>query len=247
MRPSFIYDPDGVDRNTITVRGAEARHMAAVLRLHQGDMVRLIDGQGLSHICKIVQVKAQAAVCRIIQSTENEGEPALHLTLAIGLSAGGKFDTVIEKGTEVGVGRFIPMLTSKAKVRLGAEHSISRKVGRWRRIAEAAAKQSGRSLIPFVETPVDLDQAIMTCRPSNTVMFHPGGKPGEIDILLQELPDKTIILLVGPESGFSPEEISLAEARGLPIVSLGRRILRTETAGIVLPALVIHRYEAINS
>ncbi len=247
MIPSFIYDPAGVDRDTITVRGAEARHMAAVLRLHQGEMVRLIDGRGLSHICEIVGIKAQAAVCRIIRSTENEGEPALHLTLAIGLSTGGKFDAVIEKGTEVGVGRFIPMLTVKAKVRLGDLHAISRRVGRWRRIAEAAAKQSGRSLIPVVEAPIEFDQAVMTCRPANAVLFHPGGVAGEIDIVLHKLSGRTITILVGPESGFSPEEIDLATSLGLPIVSLGSRILRTETAGIILPALIIHRYEAINS
>lgn len=247
MIPTFIYDPAEGDGESIVLTGSEAHHVAAVLRMNRGETIRAIDGRGTAHVCEIKETGSKRVLCSIISSSRNSGEPTLDLTLAIGVSAGLKFDLVVEKGTEVGVGRFVPLVTSKGKIKRVDLESWRKRETRWRRIAEAAAKQSGRSVVPTVESPQAVEAFVGTCPPDEGLMFHPGGTPCRLENRLETLPQNNLTLLVGPESGFSPEEVALAEARAIPVISLGDRVLRTETAGIVLSALAIYSYQTVNS
>ena len=246
MIQTFIYEPSRQDGNRITIDGLEAKHMSSVLRLGQGETVRLIDGHGTAHICEIQKTGSKKIICGIIRTVKNSGEPALDLTLAVGLSTGSKFDTVIEKGTEVGVARFVPLLTDKSKVKIGDSGNVKRKMNRWERVCTAAAKQSGRSIVPPIDHPVRFDEFISGVKSSAAIIFHPDEKATALAAVLETLDNHSLTILIGPESGFSPGEIKLGVDRGISIISLGERVLRTETAGIVLSALTIYQYEILN-
>lgn len=245
MIPTFIYNPAVAGDGYVVLEGAEAHHAASVLRMKAGETIRAIDGLGNAFRCEIVEIGRKQVRCRVIETQKESGEPRLKLTLAIGLSTGPKFDMVIEKGTEVGVSRIVPLVTSKGKIkRVGAE-SGEKKSARWRRIAEAAAKQSGRSVIPLIESPQGVETFIAACRPEETILFHPGASSRWSDHL-RILPGNQLTILVGPESGFSQEEVAFGESRKIAVVGMGERVLRTETAGIVLSALAIYTYDLVN-
>lgn len=242
---TFIYDPAGYDaEGIITITGPEARHISSVLRLTKGALVRLTDGRGTAHICEIGDVGGKKVTCRVIKTVRGGGEPRLSLSLAVGLSTGAKFDTVIEKGTEVGVSRFVPLLTEKAKVKPVDKGAMTRKLNRWRRIAEAAVKQSGRSVIPEIDEPVSFDDYIASCDPAGTVIFHPADRADSLTEITGSATGDSLHLVIGPESGFSPGEMEMAAKRGIRAISLGDRVLRTETAGVVLAALVIYLHDS---
>ena len=247
MIATFIYDPADCDGRTIILKGSEAHHLAAVLRMKPGETVRVIDGRGMAYICTINEINAKKVQCGIIEFIRNYGEPKLDLTLAIGLSTGFKFDLVVEKGTEAGVSRFVPLVTDKGKIKRVDIDSLRKKVTRWHRIAESAAKQSGRSVVPLIDPPQSFELFIQTCQPQESLLFHPGETSLDLVDRFKTISKNRLTLLVGPESGFSAEEISFAESRKIPVVGLGERILRTETAGIVLSALAIYSHETVNT
>lgn len=240
---TFLYSPDDCDGRFIVVKAAEARHMKAVLRLKTGDMVRLIDGQGTAHLCQIDGFKGKDVLCSIIKTVRRSGEADISLTLAAGLSSGYKFDVVIEKGTEAGISRFVPLLTDKGKVKVEESAKLKRKMNRWRRVAEAAAKQSGRSVIPEISEPVKFSDYISGVDKAHTWLFHP--QTGESRSNWPKYSVAEVTVVIGPESGFSPAEIELAKQRNINIISIGDRILRTETAGIIIPALFIYLADSV--
>ena len=242
---TFIFDQKKCDAEQITITGREAHHIAKVLRLRKNEIVRLIDGAGLAYICEIVKVSSKSVTCRKVKPIKNSGEASINLTLAIGLSTSSKFDIVIEKGTEVGVRKFIPLLAQKGKVKITDKSSASRKLKRWGRVAEAAAKQSGRSIIPEITVPVKYDEYIDSLSPENTILFHPDEKQSNLGDIFKHINSPDITLIIGPESGFSDDEVILARQKGIFCCSLGDRILRSETAGIVIPALFIYYIESV--
>ena len=201
----------------------------------------------MAHICEISSADVKNVSCHIVKSIKNSGEPHLQLTLAIGLSTSSKFDTVLEKGTEVGVSAFIPLLTEKGKVKLGDRSAVGRKMTRWRRVCEAAVKQSGRSRIPAIADPIAFDDFLSTCDPARVALFHPGDRMDDINRSIDLITNNQLTIVVGPESGFSKAELDQAADRGMTLISLGSRVLRTETAGTVLPALLIYLAEIVKA
>lgn len=246
MIPTFIVDPPAAGEAIIVLRGLEARHALTVMRMKAGEMIRAIDGRGTAYTCEITAVVSGQVQCRILETCVDRGEPRLKLTLAIGLSTGQKFDTVVEKGTEVGVNCIVPLVTSKGKIKNIDAESGRKKAARWRRIAEAAAKQSGRSVIPSIHPAQEARTFIETCHPARTILFHPEGALCRLGDRLIGLPEDRLTIIVGPESGFTPEEVAFAKERGIFVAGMGERVLRTETAGIVLSALAIYSYETVN-
>lgn len=247
MIATFIYNPCDLVGENIVVAEDEGHHIARVLRLKPGDAVRLIDGAGTAHLCEIGDIKGDKVVCRIIKTTRNSGESSVGLTLAVALSESSKFKTVIEKGTEVGVVKFIPLFSEKSKISISSESVLKRKMDRWRRIAMAAAKQSGRSIIPSIEPPIEFSKFISKCDPKSSLLFHPNIQSSLTDWMTKRSAGKDVIAIIGPESGFSQSEIDLAKTVQVSIVSLGDRVLRTETAGTVIPALIIYLAESVKN
>jgi 16S rRNA (uracil1498-N3)-methyltransferase len=221
-------------KRTVTLTSDEARHLREVLRLKAGDEVQVFDGEGKEFRAAVSQARREFAELEIRDEIEAmRPESPLELTLAVALLKGEKFDLVVQKGTELGVKRFIPLVTRYADIKLRDESDAAKRVARWQRIALEAAKQSGRAVVPEVMLPLPFGSII---RENSCLMFSErGGEPLNTDL-------KAIIAIIGSEGGWSDEELDQARAANVPIVTLGGRILRAETAAIATAALLQHRY-----
>ena len=241
MQPPLFYAPPGNrDGDNIVLPDNEARHASRVLRLKRGAIVVVVDGLGNACRTEISSVSPKKVMVRVHSEIRDYGEPSIRLMLAAGLSVGFKFDSVVQYGTELGVSRFVPLVTDKSKVVLEEPRRARARVSRWNKVAVAAMKQCRRSTLPEVATPTRFDDFLnQHDRSDPGLIFHPGKE--SISIVAVKLPKtaRRLTLLVGPESGFSTDEVALASAAGFRAVSLGRRILRTETAGPTVVALVM--------
>lgn len=223
-------------KRTVTLTSDEARHLREVLRLKAGDEVQVFDGEGKEFRAAVSQARREFAELEIRDEiAAMRPESPLKLTLAVALLKGEKFDLVIQKGTELGVNRFIPLITRYADIRLRDEADAAKRVARWQRIALEAAKQSGRAVVPEVTTPVPFGSVIGD---NSCVMFSErDGQSLNTDLKLQ-----SVTAIIGSEGGWSEEEIDQARAAGVQIVTLGGRVLRAETAAIATATLLQHRY-----
>lgn len=240
--PIFYAPPEACNEKTILLPADESRHAVRVLRLKKSAPVVVIDGLGAAYRGEVLKVgTGRTQVEILVHSTvRNYGEPEIRLTLAAGLSAAGKFDTVVQKGTELGVKRFVPIITEKSKVRLDEPKRAAARVKRLEKVALAAAKQCRRAYRPEIAVPTELSGFLgQTDSDSLNLLFHPGGEARSLDSLDAAALPRRATILVGPEAGFSELEARQAVEAGFTPVSLGRRVLRAETAGPVACALVM--------
>jgi 16S rRNA (uracil1498-N3)-methyltransferase len=225
----------------------EARHLRDVLRLKPGDEVYVFDGAGKEFHCRVEESRRDSAQLKVI----NEVEPArpespLRLTLAVALLKGEKFDLVVQKATELGVTRVVPLITKHADIRLRDETDAAKRVARWQRIALEAAKQSGRAAVPQVDSPVALGSLIQTAATAGAIpcLMFSEREGQSLREAAKNLPVKVskITALVGSEGGWANEELQAARDAGWAIVTLGGRTLRAETAAITVAVLIQHLY-----
>jgi 16S rRNA (uracil1498-N3)-methyltransferase len=240
--PLFFAPPERISSDKIDLPASEAHHAVEVMRLRVGSPVIVIDGQGTAYRGELVLPKGNAAQVRVLSIHRNFGEPSIRLTLAAGLSTGYKFDEVVEKGTELGVKRFVPIISEKSKVKVEGVEKATTKTQRLEKVAMAAMKQCRRAYLPEISSPIDLKNFMKETDPDAlNLMFAPTQEAESIDRI--EIDDRVnrVTVLVGPESGFTPAEVHQASEKGYKLVSMGKRILRTETAGPVSVALVMIR------
>jgi 16S rRNA (uracil1498-N3)-methyltransferase len=228
--------------DVVELSAEESRHAANVLRLRVGEIVILVDGLGTAYRAEAVDVSSRLFTARIHSVVRDFGEPIVRLTLAAGLSTGAKFDSVVQRGTELGVKRFVPLVTEKSKVVLDDPARARSRTNRLSKVALAAMKQCRRSYLPEIALPT-LFSDFLREHDSGTlgVLFHCSGEAVSVDSLDLGSQTRRVTLVVGPESGFSGDEIALAKSAGFIQVSLGPRVLRTETAGPVVAALIMQR------
>lgn len=240
LPPVFYAPPECREGETIILPGLEAKHAARVLRLERGAIIVIVDGLGNACRAELTVVSGKAVAARAHSEIREMGEPSVRLTLAAGLSTSMKFDSVVQRGTELGVSRFIPLLTEKSRVAIEDPARARTKLSRWRNVSIAAMKQCRRSRIPDVSAPTPFRRFLQQFDRADTgIIFHPGQDAVSLDSLKLAAGMKRLTLAVGPESGFDDDEVAAAVQAGFVCVSLGRRILRTETAGPVAVALVI--------
>jgi 16S rRNA (uracil1498-N3)-methyltransferase len=233
-----------LEQQTLTLGADEARHMRDVLRLKTGDEVYVFDGAGREFRCAVVNSKRDSAELRIHDEVEPaKPESQLQLDLCVALLKGEKFDLVVQKATELGVSRIVPLITRYADIHLRDEKDAVKRVARWQRIALEAAKQSGRAWVPEVSGPVSFDSVLLDTNGTKNagvcLMFSERGGGG---LEITQSAPKNIMALVGSEGGWSDEEIEKARAAGFQIVTLGGRVLRAETAAITVTALLQHLF-----
>jgi 16S rRNA (uracil1498-N3)-methyltransferase len=238
------------DQKSVTLSAEETRHAREVLRLQSGDEIFVFDGAGREFHCTIQTINRDSTELSVIAEVEPaRPESSLNLTLAIALLKGEKFDLVIQKATELGVKRVVPLDTERADVRLRDNDGANKRVARWRRIALEAAKQTGRAYVPEITAPVafnllltaTVDDKELSTNVTHLMFSERGGRPlAEATNNFGRLP--TIVAVVGPEGGWTDAEIELAHQAGWEIVTLGGRTLRAETAGITVVALLQHRF-----
>ncbi len=246
MMPVFYTSPDSINNESLAILGAEAHHLGKVMRLKKGDPVMVIDGVGNGFRCEIGKKSAKSIQCKIHSRIRNYGEPISRVTVAAGLSVGTKFDDVIQRVTELGAVRIIPVLTEKSKVKLEDEKRVKNKLSRWRKVALASVKQSGRSVLPEIIPPTSFTQLFDRFDDlGQVIIFNPtrGGQGGQGGQTLTKAmlnnDSRQVTVLIGPESGFTLDEVNLARKAGAKNVTLGHRVLRTENAVPTAVALVM--------
>jgi 16S rRNA (uracil1498-N3)-methyltransferase len=222
-----------------TIEGEAANHIARVLRLAPGDPLTVFDGRGGEHAARIEAIRKGAVVIEVQERSAAIRESTLELTLAQGVSRGERMDWVVQKATELGVTRIVPVLTERTVVKLDARQA-ERKVAHWRGIAVAACEQSGRDRIPQVVPPVAFDELLhgIDSRAAR-LLLSPTGTQRLGDL---HTPQGGIVVLIGPEGGLTETELRAALAAGFLGVRLGPRVLRTETAAVAALTLLQHRF-----
>jgi len=269
----FFVSPSAIRGNQVTLSGPVAHQIARVLRLRAGRQIVVLDDSGWEHTVELQSVNPEQILGRMVQREEAAGEPHTQITLYQAVLKGERFEWVLQKGTELGIAAFVPLLCARNVVREPA--AVQKREKRWRTIIREAAEQSRRGRLPKLEQPLPFAAA---CRQVQA-QAGPGllaweGEPaagpgllaweGEPAASLKQtlradishdrpasanvqVPDRSgrlgfssIQLLVGPEGGFTPEEVALARAHSIRPITLGRRILRAETAGIVAAAAVLY-------
>ncbi len=240
--PTTAFDKN---QNAVTLIADEARHLREVLRLKTGDEVFVFDGAGKEFHCRIADSRRDTAQLEVLaEVSPAKPESPLQLTLALALLKGEKFDLVVQKATELGVARIVPVITKHADIRLRDESDATKRLTRWQRIAMEAAKQSGRAVVPEIAKLIavaSLIESTNKAEPCNCLMFSE--RDGQSLLQTKESlasDSKQMTALVGSEGGWSDEEIATAQAAGWAVVTLGGRTLRAETAAIAVVALLQH-------
>jgi len=237
----FTLPPERVVDGRVTFDAAESRHLTRVLRLGPGDTVVATDGAGRDYTVRLDSV-GEAASGTVLAVERGAPESPLAITLVQGIPKGDKMEAIVRAATELGVARVRPALCERTIVRLEPGRWRDR-ARRWQRVAREAAKQCGRAVIPEVEAPRPLAECLVTDGPADIALcFWEGGGVPLHEALATTPAPRTALLVVGPEGGLAPAEVEAARARGLTIASLGPRILRTETAGPAVVAILQSRF-----
>jgi 16S rRNA (uracil1498-N3)-methyltransferase len=235
----FFIDPDHLTGRHVYFDADQAHQLRRVLRLRPGDRVLVLDGRQWQYDVTLEEVSNARAVGLLGERTAAGGEPAVRLTLYQSLLRREKFEWVLQKGTELGVAAFVPVITRRSLLR-DADDVTPEKLARWRRIIKEAAEQSGRGLLPDLSPPVPFAAALDDAVRPALIAWEEERDMNLRAALRPHEGTTEVALFVGPEGGFEPEEIAAARQAGVLSVTLGRRVLRTETAAVVGAALVLY-------
>ncbi len=243
----FFADPSQVAEDTVTITGPDVNHMKNVLRMKPGEALLVSDGTGNDYQCEIERLEADRAVVRICQAFCSQMELPSRIWLFQGLPKADKLEFISQKAVELGAEAVVPVATKNAVVRLDEKKAQSKRK-RWQSIAESAAKQSKRSRIPRVETVMSLKEAFGFIKEQGFDLClipyeQAQGMETMKEALAQVSSGQSIAVFIGPEGGFDESEIKLALEHGVRPVSLGKRILRTETAGLAILSALMMKLE----
>lgn len=241
---TFFVDPRAVTPPTIRMTGDLLRHLRDSLRLHQGDFLILNDGCGSRYRVEVTQVTSQAIDSCIIDRQTEPSQGTTPIVLGQALIKGDKMDWVIQKATELGVATIVPLHSAHSVIKPNPER-LEHQHARWERIARDAAQQSERWTLPTIADPVDLAEI---CRqyasaPLKVILAERSSGPSLAAIQMPADRQQPIVLLVGPEGGWAPEEHRLAQEQGFIPLTLGPRILRAETAAIAALSILQSRLD----
>ena len=250
----LFLPPEKLTLNQIIISGDQARYLSLVLRIKPGDSLIVFDGSGYRYICKVLQTHKKEVVVEMIKKQPYSAESPVSISLAQGLPKSDKMDLIVQKSTELGVSKIFPIITERSQIK------HTEKVVRWRKIALSASQQCGREKITEIKEPVEFAKFLSGLHIVNednnaanvipekvgtshlNIIFSEEQKEINLKKVLKDFKASTdIVLLIGPEGGFSGEEVSAAVEKGFIEASLGPRVLRTETAPIA--AISIIQYE----
>ena len=229
----YYTPPDLISGSHLSIEGEELSHLIHVMRKRSGDTINVVDGTGTLYTVQITEITAQRVICAIHARETLSHEPPTRLHLAVGLLKNpARFDTLVEKTTELGARSIIPLITERTIARHG-------RCERWRKIAQAAMKQSGRCILPTIQDPVTFHEFLGTLEPDSLrLIAHETVASPTLKSLSPSRSSSTYIC-IGPEGGFSEGEISEAVGEGFTVVGMGEWRLRTETAAIVATASLL--------
>ncbi len=238
MRTTRLHIPDvitidnGTDPPIVTLDSDASRYLCKVMRYDVGDQVVLFNGDGNDYTASILNA-GKSVQLQINASSRNTTESPVHITLVQALAKGTKLELIIQKATELGVGRITPVSTERSVLQVEKKRS-ERKLEHWNKIASSACAQCNRSVIPTIDPIIELSQWFTEHESEHSVLIDPAATSSFKALV----PNNAINILVGPEGGFSDKELALAQASGVATVRCGPRVLRTETAGFAAIAIV---------
>lgn len=242
----FFVDTYQIDpmKNRITIKNGDAGHISRVLRLRERDRVEICDGANTEYICEIQSINKDNVLLSIISKRQSIGEPPIETVLYQGIPKGDKMDLIIQKTVELGVTEIIPVEMRRTIVQFGSNNDRKRKSERWQKIALEAAKQSKRGVVPIVYSPMSFDKAIEHSKKNQlNIMPYENENKKVFKTVIDSLNKNNISKIgiwIGPEGGLDEKEIIAAMEDGVYTITLGPRILRTETAGFVILSLVMY-------
>lgn len=240
--PKFFFNKNDISRGQVQLFGEDEKHIKTVLRAREGEEMTLCDGEGMDYQCRIASLE-RGVLLDILSKEVCETEPKTKITLYQGLPKADKMELIIQKCVELGVDRIVAVSTERAIVKLDKKES--KKLERWQKIAEAAAKQSGRGKIPEIgQRVLKFKEAVAEAKGLDGAII-PYEKEQETGIrqFVQGFQGESIGVFIGPEGGFAEEEIALAQENGITPITLGKRILRTETAGMTTAAILLYELD----
>ncbi len=227
-----------IEGSQVLLTGADAAHMCKSLRMKPGDTVTLCDTRGFDYHCVIQRLSSQEAALTIIDKHRCENEPSVSVILYQGVPKGEKMDWIVQKAVELGVSEIVPVEMERCVSRPD-QKSAQKKTARWQKIANEAAKQCGRGILPQVSPLTSFGQALAQAAEAQSFLFcYEGG--GESVSSLVNRETKTVSVFIGPEGGFSMAEAEAVQKAGGVPVTLGKRILRTETAPLAALSVVMY-------
>lgn len=234
---NFYITREDITAEKALITGEEAQHISRVLRMKKGDEVTLCDGEGNFYEAELEEFSEKCVTAKIISSRKAETEPETKITIFQGVPKNPKLETIVQKATEIGVVRIVPVDTVRAVAKLDK----SAKVDRLRKIAKEAAKQSKRGIIPYVNDAVSFKEAVKMATKADLALI-PYEEEREVSLkkALSGKKPETVAVMIGPEGGFDKEEIRIAKENGIISVTLGKRILRTETAPLAVSAAILY-------
>lgn len=236
----FFVPASSINSGSIQITGDDALHISKVLRLRAGENVIVCDGEENEYTCEIISCDKKHADLSILGKKRSQAESPVKICLFQGIPKAAKMDLIVQKCTEIGVDRIVPMNTERVVPELSEDKDISNKLQRWRKIAEEASKQSGRGRIPVIEKPVRYKDALEMAGKYEfcIIPYEKEQNVGLKKVLKGKDNMRNAAIVIGPEGGFTECEIAAAKMGGIMPVTLGPRILRTETAGFICAAII---------
>ncbi|MBA4493132.1 16S rRNA (uracil(1498)-N(3))-methyltransferase [Paenactinomyces guangxiensis] len=234
----YFISPEQRDRDRIRISGEDVHHIKNVMRSRPGDQLVCCDGRGNDYLAEIIEIDPAAVLCRVIDKSSSLGEPETKVTIAQSLPKGDKLEWILQKGTEIGAVRFLPFVSERTIVKIDARKA-AKKRERWQRIVKEAAEQAHRGFIPEVASPVSWTGLLEEIHRTEEALiaYEKGGVP--LAKSLAQISSKQILLIIGPEGGFTESEVAGAQRAGAIPVTLGSRILRTETASLAALSCIL--------
>lgn len=240
----FFVEDGQISEHDVVIEGSDVNHIKNVLRMKCGEKIRISSASGRNFFCQVAEISGEVVRADIIEELEENTELPNEIYLFQGLPKSDKMELIIQKAVELGVYAIIPVAMKNCVVKLDDKKAAS-KVARWQEIAKSAAKQSKRSLIPQVETPMSYKQAVERAKELDIILVpyeNERGMQATREVMASIKPGQSIGIFIGPEGGFDMSEIALVK-EDAHLISLGNRILRTETAGLATLAMLIYQLE----
>lgn len=237
----FFIDKENIYNNKITIKGDDVKHIKNVLRLNEENIITVCDKNKTEFIVKIVEINKDNIVCQILNSKVSTSEPPIDVILYQGIPKSTKMDLIIQKNTELGVVKIVPLITDRTIIKIQDIEKEEKKLERWNRIAEESAKQSKRGIVPEIRSIKTFKEILEVLKNEKFIIvpYENEEKLGMKEVL-KGFNGEKISIIIGPEGGFEEWEIEALKDIGSKIVSLGPRILRTETAGFAASTIALY-------
>lgn len=242
----FYIEPEQVQGDEVIITGGDVNHMKNVLRLEPGEWVVACDKKGTDYVSRVKSLSKEEVILQVEKVQDTGTELPGKIYLFQGLPKQDKMELIIQKAVELGVYQVIPVMMNRCVVKLKEQGKIQKKQKRWQGIAEAAAKQCDRGIIPEIHTPVSFSEALALAEKLDYTMIPYELQQGinqSKDIVAEACKQKTIGIFIGPEGGLEETEVAQAVAMGAKPVTLGKRILRTETAGMTMLSIMMFQMQ----